>query len=36
VTLANELPRYRLNIHHRITGLRGAGKRGSIEKRQKA
>jgi predicted PurR-regulated permease PerM len=35
VTLANELPRYSLNIHQRITDLRGAGKGGSVEKVQK-
>src|ERR1700687_4603705 len=36
VTLADELPRYSLNIHHRIEDLRGAGKGGSVEKVQKA
>jgi predicted PurR-regulated permease PerM len=35
VTLANELPRYSLNIHQRITDLRGASKGGSVEKVQK-
>lgn len=35
VTLADELPRYSLNIHHRISDLRGAGKGGSVEKVQK-
>jgi predicted PurR-regulated permease PerM len=36
VTLADELPRYRLNIHHRIADLRGASKGGTMEKVQKA
>ena len=36
VTLADELPRYSLNIHHRIADLRGASKGGSMEKVQKA
>jgi predicted PurR-regulated permease PerM len=36
VTLANELPRYSLNIQHRIADLRGASKGGSVEKVQKA
>jgi predicted PurR-regulated permease PerM len=36
VTLANELPRYSLNIHQRITDLRGASRGGSVEKVQKA
>jgi predicted PurR-regulated permease PerM len=35
VTLADELPRYSLNIHHRIANLRGASKGGSVEKVQK-
>ena len=35
VTLADELPRYSLNIHHRIADLRGASKGGSVEKVQK-
>ena len=35
VTLADELPRYSLNIQHRIADLRGAGKGGSVEKVQK-
>ena len=35
VTLADELPRYSLNIHHRIADLRGASKVGSVEKVQK-
>jgi predicted PurR-regulated permease PerM len=35
VTLANELPQYSLNIHRRITDLRGAGKGGTVEKVQK-
>lgn len=35
LTLADELPRYSLNIHHRITDLRGASKGGSVEKVQK-
>ena len=35
VTLANELPRYSLNIHQRIADLRGASKGGSVEKVQK-
>jgi predicted PurR-regulated permease PerM len=36
VTLANELPRYSLNIHQRIADLRGASRGGSVEKVQKA
>jgi predicted PurR-regulated permease PerM len=36
VTLADELPRYSLNIHRRIADLRGASKGGSVEKVQKA
>jgi predicted PurR-regulated permease PerM len=36
VTLADELPRYRLNIHHRIVDLRGASQGGSMEKVQQA
>jgi predicted PurR-regulated permease PerM len=36
VTLADELPRYSLNIHQRIADLRGASKGGSVEKVQKA
>ncbi len=36
VTLANELPRYSLNIHQRIADLRGASQGGSVEKVQKA
>jgi predicted PurR-regulated permease PerM len=36
VTLADELPRYSQNIHHRITDLRGASKGGSVGKVQKA
>ena len=35
VTLADELPRYSLNIQHRIADLRWAGKGGSVEKVQK-
>ena len=35
VTLANELPRYSLNIHQRIADLRVAGKGGPVEKVQK-
>jgi predicted PurR-regulated permease PerM len=35
VTLANELPRYSLNIHQRIADLRVASKGGSVEKAQK-
>ncbi|HEV2056530.1 MAG TPA: AI-2E family transporter [Methylomirabilota bacterium] len=35
VTLADELPRYSLNIRHRIADLRGASKGGSMEKVQK-
>jgi predicted PurR-regulated permease PerM len=35
VTLADELPRYSLNIQHRIADLRGASKGGSVEKVQK-
>jgi predicted PurR-regulated permease PerM len=36
VTLADELPRYSLNIHQRIADLRGASQGGSMEKVQKA
>jgi predicted PurR-regulated permease PerM len=36
VALADELPGYSLNIHHRIADLRGASKGGSVEKVQKA
>src|SRR4030095_11309205 len=36
ITLANELPRYSLNIHQRIADLRGASGGGSVEKVQKA
>ena len=36
VTLADDLPRYSLNIRHRIADLRGASKGGSVEKVQKA
>jgi len=36
VTLADELPRYSLNIHHRIADLRWASKGGSVEKVQQA
>jgi predicted PurR-regulated permease PerM len=36
VTLANELPRYSLNIHQRIADFRGASRGGSVEKVQKA
>ena len=36
VALADELPRYSLNIHRRIADLRGASKGGSVEKVQKA
>jgi predicted PurR-regulated permease PerM len=32
VTLADELPRYSLNIHHRIADLRGASKGGSARR----
>jgi predicted PurR-regulated permease PerM len=35
VTLADELPRYSLNVHQRIADLRGASKGGSVEKVQK-
>jgi predicted PurR-regulated permease PerM len=35
VALADELPQYSLNIHHRIADLRGASKGGSVEKVQK-
>jgi predicted PurR-regulated permease PerM len=35
VTLADELPRYSLNIHQRIADLRGVSKGGSVEKVQK-
>jgi predicted PurR-regulated permease PerM len=35
MTLADELPRYSLNIQHRIADLRGASKGGSVEKVQK-
>jgi predicted PurR-regulated permease PerM len=36
VTLADELPGYSQNIHHRIADLRGASKGGSMEKVQQA
>jgi predicted PurR-regulated permease PerM len=36
VALADELPQYSLNIHHRIADLRGASKGGTMEKVQKA
>ena len=36
VTLADELPRYSLNVRQRIADLRGASKGGSVEKVQKA
>jgi predicted PurR-regulated permease PerM len=36
LTLADELPRYSLNIRHRIADFRGASKGGSVEKVQKA
>jgi len=36
VTLADELPRYSLNIHQRIVDLRGASQGGSMEKVQQA
>ena len=36
VTLADDLPRYSLNIRQRITDLRGASKGGSVEKVQQA
>jgi predicted PurR-regulated permease PerM len=36
VTLADELPQYRLNIDRRIADLRGASRGGSVEKVQKA
>ncbi|MDP9143209.1 MAG: AI-2E family transporter, partial [Actinomycetota bacterium] len=36
VTLADELPQYSLNIHHRIADLHGASQGGSVEKVQKA
>jgi predicted PurR-regulated permease PerM len=36
VTLANELPRYSLNIHQRIADLRGVSRGGSVEKIQRA
>jgi predicted PurR-regulated permease PerM len=36
VTLADELPQYRLNIHQRIADLRGASQGGSLEKVQRA
>ena len=36
LTLADELPRYSLNIRHRIADLRGASKGSSVEKVQKA
>ncbi len=36
VTLADELPRYSLNIHQRIADLRGASQGGSMEKVQQA
>ena len=35
VTLADELPRYSVNIHQRITDLRGASRGSSVEKVQK-
>jgi predicted PurR-regulated permease PerM len=35
VTLADELPRYSVNIQHRIADLRGASTGGSVEKVQK-
>jgi predicted PurR-regulated permease PerM len=35
MTLADELPRYSLNIQHRIADLRGASRGGSVEKVQK-
>jgi predicted PurR-regulated permease PerM len=35
VTLADELPRYSLNINHRIADLRGVSQGGSVEKVQK-
>lgn len=35
VTLADELPRYSLNIQHRIADVRGASKGSSVEKVQK-
>src|SRR5512132_373830 len=35
VALADELPRYSLNIQHRIADLRGASKGGSVERVQK-
>jgi predicted PurR-regulated permease PerM len=35
VTLADELPRYSLNIHHRIADLRGASQGGPVEMVQK-
>jgi predicted PurR-regulated permease PerM len=35
VTLADELPRYSLNIHQRISDFRGASKGGSVENVQK-
>jgi predicted PurR-regulated permease PerM len=36
VTLADELPRYSLNVHHRIADLRGASQGSSMDKVQKA
>ena len=36
VTLADELPRYSLNIHHRIADIRGASQGSSMEKVQQA
>jgi predicted PurR-regulated permease PerM/CheY-like chemotaxis protein len=36
VALADELPRYSLNIHHRIADLHGASQGGSVEKVQQA
>ena len=36
VTLADELPRYSLNVRQRIADLRGASKGGSVEKVQKS
>jgi predicted PurR-regulated permease PerM len=35
MTLADELPQYSLNIHHRIADLHGVSKGGSVEKVQK-
>ena len=36
VTLADELPKYSQNLHHRVADLRGASKGGPVEKIQKA